>query len=147
MVRTTLRIVGLFMLVVWGWSQSAFAQSAKLEVLKVDTSDFPNIRVYVDVPEPDWAKGSASIEFTEKADPEAVALAKARKSKKSPLAVPEDKLSGALHGFGKQVDPNEQLLVVFVLDASGSTKSAVAHSHRHERVAVKIARGVTCSDF
>ena len=101
----------------------AMAQTSKVKILKVDSTDFPKVRVYIQVPSASWAKAEATVEFTEKA-PASVKRALEEKKKdpaeKNLPAAPEHQVAAKLKAFQDQRDPAEALLVIFMLDASSS---------------------------
>ena len=103
------------------------------DVLLTDGSDFPLQRLYLEVPGPSWAQGSAEVTFVEgvetelvegleylderveEAEAESVELEAPERPD-----TPETSVPAELFEFDEQANPTEGLLVVLLVDTSGS---------------------------
>jgi hypothetical protein len=102
----------------------------KLEILSVDDTAFPKLRLYVEVPNKAWAEGAVKLEFRsrgEKYDAIVQAIADAKEkagdSEEANAGIPAAPVHDATATgvpFAKQDDPKEAMLVTFLLDNSGS---------------------------
>jgi len=133
-------------------SASAFAQDT-FEVLKIDTSEFPSAKVYLQSPELGWEPAKAEMVMSEALDPdkaEALAAEILDRVENPPeetvaaLPSPPNATSTArITRFADQSDPKEGRLIVFLVDASGSMDSGMpGSSHSRIQVTQKLMRAV-----
>lgn len=133
-------------------------------VLKADDSAFPKVRLYLEVPDASWTQGKATVDFKERDDnyervKAAIALARAHQEgddapeeRVTIPPLPGHSTTGEGVPFTKQEDSQEDLLVVFLLDHSGSMMYAPTRKRkeRHQlaidMVTRIIKRGIRARD-
>jgi hypothetical protein len=164
-----LLVLGLCFVMPGAQAQSDGGQG--LKVLKADDSAFPKIRLYLEVPDSSWAGGKATLEFEHRDgdyDRIKAAIIEARKKNEAGGSgeegadassggadvpdLPSHAASGEAIPFLEQEDPKEDLLVVFLLDHSGSmmNKPGKEKKDRHQlaidMVTKIIKRGIRLRD-
>jgi len=111
----------------------AWAQGDSERVVKVDATNFPLVRMYIDAPNATWAEGQARLVMDDSppsAETEAIRWAVEKKQADHASTVPTpDEPSAEVSSlpvltFKDQHDPHEGRLLVFLVDGSGSMRGS-----------------------
>lgn len=146
------------MLIIGAVAAASTAWAQGPPVLQQDTAAFPEVRIYLQAPTPDYAQSAAKVGLgsgaTEAQSKAATALEAARAGAEDPTTLPEvpplppTEVDAKFVPFAEQKLPSEGLLVVLLVDASASmvdapiarvveaTKGLVAKLRPQDRVAV-----------